>query len=87
MQRVQKQELAAVVRQALEGLSERQRLAVVLNKYEDMDYAAIAEVMGLTVQAVKSLLSRARMKLRAALAGYIYMDGQAVAEDEEEENP
>ena len=49
-------------------------MAVVLNKFEDMNYAEIAEVMGLTTKAVKSLLSRARMNLREALAEYIYMD-------------
>ena len=71
MKRMQQQELADIVRQALEGLNERQRMAVVLNKFEDMNYAEIAEVMALTTKAVKSLLSRARMSLRAALAGYI----------------
>jgi RNA polymerase sigma-70 factor (ECF subfamily) len=88
MQKVQRQELAAIVRQALEGLNERQRMAVVLNKFEDMNYAEIAEVMGLSTKAVKSLLSRARMNLRAALAAYIYMDGQVMPEpaaDEEDE--
>jgi RNA polymerase sigma-70 factor (ECF subfamily) len=86
MQRIQRQELAALVRQALEGLNERQRMAVVLNKFEDMNYAEIAEVMGLTTKAVKSLLSRARMNLRAALAGYIYMDGEPVPEDVDEDS-
>ena len=84
MQRIQRQELAAIVRQALEGLNERQRMAVVLNKFEDMNYAEIAEVMDLTTKAVKSLLSRARMNLRTALAGYIYMDGEPIPEDVEE---
>ncbi len=51
-------------------------MAVVLNKFEDMNYAEIAEVMNLTTKAVKSLLSRARMNLRLALAGYVYMDGE-----------
>jgi RNA polymerase sigma-70 factor, ECF subfamily len=78
VRRVQQHELAAVIRQALEGLNERQRLAVVLNKFEDMNYAEIAEVMGLTTKAVKSLLCRARTNLRVALQGYIYMDGQPV---------
>ena len=88
MQRLQRQELAGIIRQALEGLNERQRMAVVLNKFEDMNYAEIAEVMGLTTKAVKSLLSRARMNLRAALSGYIYMDGEPVPEDtEDEDNP
>ncbi len=73
--RMQQQELAAIVRQALEGLNERQRVAVVLNKFEDMNYAEIAEVMGLTTKAVKSLLSRARTNLREALKNYIFMDG------------
>jgi len=73
-QRLQQQELTAIIRHALDDLNERQRVAVVLNKFEDMNYADIAEVMGLTPKAVKSLLSRARSKLREALQPYIYMD-------------
>ena len=56
-------------------------MAVVLNKFEDMNYAEIAEVMGLTTKGVKSLLSRARLNLRAALAGYVYMDGAPAPEE------
>jgi RNA polymerase sigma-70 factor, ECF subfamily len=85
VQKVQQQELAGLIRQALDGLNERQRVAVVLNKFEDMNYAEIAEVMGLTTKAVKSLLSRARMNLRAALTGYVRMDGQPVPEVEDDE--
>ena len=85
MQKVQKFELADRIRQALDGLSERQKMAVVLNKFEDMNYADIAEVMGLTTKAVKSLLSRARMNLRVALTGYVHMDGQSIPADDEEE--
>src|SRR6478752_455162 len=80
---LQQQELADVIRRALDGLNERQRMAIVLNKFEDMNYAEIAEVMGLTTKAVKSLLSRARMNLRAALTGYVYMDGGEPAGEEE----
>src|SRR4051812_29870016 len=76
MAKVQKLELSEQIRGALDGLNERQRVAVILNKFEDMGYAEIAEVMGLTTKAVKSLLSRARENLRAALSGYIYMDGE-----------
>src|SRR5262245_30020558 len=39
MQKVQKEELLGQVRLALDGLNERQRMAVVLNKFEDMNYA------------------------------------------------
>jgi RNA polymerase sigma-70 factor (ECF subfamily) len=77
------QELAAVIQQALEGLNERQRVAVVLNKFEDMSYEEIAQVMNLTTKAVKSLLSRARENLRQALAGYIYVDSEPPEPDEE----
>jgi RNA polymerase sigma-70 factor (ECF subfamily) len=77
-QHVQQQELVAVIQQALNHLNERQRMAVVLNKFEDMGYVEIAEVMGLTTQAVKSLLSRARANLRTELQKYIYMDGEPV---------
>ncbi len=85
MQKVQKQELAEQVRQALDGLNERQRMAVVLNKFEDMNYAEIAEVMGLTTKAIKSLLSRARMNLRVALSGYVSMDGASPPPPDEDE--
>ena len=54
----------------MESLSERQRLAVLLNKFEGMSYADIAETMELSLEAVKSLLSRAREKLREALEPY-----------------
>jgi RNA polymerase sigma-70 factor (ECF subfamily) len=73
---LRQKELTDVIRRALDGLNERQRVAIVLNKFEDMNYAEIADVMGLSTKAVKSLLSRARMRLREALQGYIYMDGE-----------
>jgi RNA polymerase sigma-70 factor (ECF subfamily) len=65
-----KAELRDVVRQALDALNERQRLAVLLNKFEGMGYADIAETMELTTPAVKSLLSRARINLRQVLQPY-----------------
>ena len=79
------QELADVVRKALDQLNDRQRMAVVLNKFEDMNYAEIADVMGLTTKAVKSLLCRARTRLREALQNYIYMDDVPPPEPEGDE--
>jgi RNA polymerase sigma-70 factor (ECF subfamily) len=73
-QHMQQAELAEIVRRALDTLNERQRMAVLLNKFEEMNYIEIAEVMGLTTKGVKSLLSRARTNLRAALQPYIHMD-------------
>lgn len=66
-----KQELRGVVRAALETLNERQRIAVLLNKFEHMSYAEIAQSMGMTEKAVKSLLSRARTALRDVLSPYL----------------
>jgi RNA polymerase sigma-70 factor (ECF subfamily) len=85
VRKVERREMAEVIRQALEGLNERQRMAVVLNKYEDMNYAEIATVMGLTTKGVKSLLSRARVNLRAVLSGYLFSDREAVREVSAEE--
>ena len=64
-------ETCSIVQLAIQGLNDRQRMAVLLAKFEDMSYADIVEVMQLSPQAVKSLLSRARGSLRETLATYI----------------
>jgi RNA polymerase sigma-70 factor (ECF subfamily) len=46
-------------------------MAVVLRRYEELSYEDIAEVLELSVPAVKSLLFRARTELRARLSGYL----------------
>lgn len=66
-----KAELHDVVRSALDNLNERQRMAVLLNKFEGMSYAEIATTMELSTEAVKSLLTRARLKLRDVLEPYL----------------
>lgn len=69
-----KAEMRQMVRAALEALNERQRMAVLLNKFEGLCYADIAEVMEMSPQAVKSLLCRARGTLREVLEPY-FEDG------------
>ena len=64
-------ELRAVVQRALGELNDRQRMAVLLAKFEQCSYDEIAAAMNLTVPAVKSLLFRARDQLREALAPYL----------------
>jgi RNA polymerase sigma-70 factor (ECF subfamily) len=85
VRKLERREMSEVIRRALDGLNERQRMAVVLNKFEDMNYAEIAEVMGLTTKGVKSLLSRARMNLREALSGYLFSESEPVPEVSTEE--
>lgn len=64
-------ERAEMVRLAMESLNERQRMAVLLSKFEGMSYADIGAAMGLSTPAIKSLLTRARNNLRVVLEPYI----------------
>jgi RNA polymerase sigma-70 factor (ECF subfamily) len=68
---MRKIELSEIVREALGMLSEDQKMAVLLNKFEDMSYAEIAEVMNRSPAAIKSLLARARNDLRERLEPYL----------------
>jgi RNA polymerase sigma-70 factor (ECF subfamily) len=73
-------EVRDIVRVALGSLNDRQRMAVLLSKFEEMSYADIAESMQLSPQAIKSLLSRARVNLREVLQPYLER-GQRPATD------
>ena len=56
------------VRRAIAALPEKQRAAVLMHKYEEMEYTQIARVLSCSESAVKSLLFRAYETLRARLA-------------------
>jgi RNA polymerase sigma-70 factor (ECF subfamily) len=56
------------VRQAIESLPAKQRAAVLMHKYDEMEYSQIAGVLNCSESAVKSLLFRAYEALRARLA-------------------
>lgn len=58
----------AEIRRAIAGLPDKQRAAVLMHKYEEMEYSQIARVLGCSESAVKSLLFRAYETLRARLA-------------------
>lgn len=64
-------ETQSLVQAALDSLSDRQKMAVLLHKFEQMSYIDIAAAMDLTPQAVKSLLSRARENLRVYLEPFL----------------
>lgn len=61
-------ELGAQVDRALQALPERQREAIVLCHYQELSNIDAAELMGVSVEALESLLSRGRRALRTALA-------------------
>jgi len=64
-------ELETAVDTAIQRLPEKQRMAVVLRRYQEMAYEDIGEILGLSLPAVKSLLFRARTQLREDLQKYL----------------
>jgi len=56
------------IRQAIAELPDRQRAAVIMHKYEDLEYTQIAVALNCSPQTVKSLLFRAYNTLRVRLA-------------------
>ena len=58
---------ARIVEQAISQLPERQRVALTLAHYQELSNIETADIMGVSVEAVESLLSRARRALRQAL--------------------
>lgn len=64
-------ELGRKIEEALSLLGPDQRLAFVLREYEGLDYAAIAQVMGVSEGTVKSRIHRAKEALRTRLQPYV----------------
>ena len=71
VRRMDKMEMQEIVKIAIDSLGERQRMAMLLHRFEGMSYIDIAETMDMTPQAVKSLLCRARLNLRDILQPYM----------------
>jgi RNA polymerase sigma-70 factor (ECF subfamily) len=67
-QRLMARDRNAFIRRTVEELPDKQRAAVLLHKYEEMDYDQIAAVLGCSESALKSLLFRAYETLRVKLA-------------------
>ncbi|MFV1994562.1 MAG: RNA polymerase sigma factor [Verrucomicrobiales bacterium] len=68
------EELQRAIDAAIDKLPEKQRLAVILRRYENLPYEEISVVLDLSVSAVKSLLFRARTDLREHLKAYLEED-------------
>jgi RNA polymerase sigma-70 factor (ECF subfamily) len=64
-------ELQREIEEAIVQLPDSQRMALVLRRYEQLSYEQIAEVLDLSVPAVKSVLFRARTELRSRLSKYL----------------
>ncbi len=70
-QDILRRERLAAIRKHVEALPERQRLAVLMHKYQNMDYKQIADVLHLSESATKSLLFRAYETLREKLKDFV----------------
>jgi RNA polymerase sigma-70 factor (ECF subfamily) len=66
-----RRERLAAIRQKVQALPERQKIAVLMHKYQQMDYKQIAEVLKLSESATKSLLFRAYETLRVQLKEFV----------------
>jgi RNA polymerase sigma-70 factor (ECF subfamily) len=70
-QRLVRDERMAAIRSHVMALPERQRMAVLMHKYQGMDYRQIGEVLKLSESATKSLLFRAYQTLRDKLKDFV----------------
>ncbi|MHC4831558.1 MAG: RNA polymerase sigma factor [Planctomycetota bacterium] len=66
-ERMQAEERQSMLEQAMARIPEQQRIALELNRFQDLSYEDVAEALGLKIPAVKSLLYRARQSLKQAL--------------------
>jgi RNA polymerase sigma-70 factor (ECF subfamily) len=69
LDKIKQQESGVYVRRALDSLPPRQRTALILRYYEDLDYREIAQSMNTSVKSVERLLARGRKALANLLAG------------------
>jgi RNA polymerase sigma-70 factor (ECF subfamily) len=70
-QRLVRDERMAAIRRHVTALPERQRMAVLMHKYQGMDYRQIGDVLKLSESATKSLLFRAYQTLREKLKDFV----------------
>jgi len=70
-QHLMRDERMAAIRKHVMALPERQRMAVLMHKYQGMDYRQIGEVLKLSESATKSLLFRAYQTLRDKLKEFV----------------
>jgi RNA polymerase sigma-70 factor, ECF subfamily len=70
-QRILREERMSAIRAQVAALPERQRMAVLMHKYQEMDYRQIGEVLKLSESATKSLLFRAYQTLRERLKEFV----------------
>ncbi len=65
---LERSERITLIRKTINSLPENQRIAFIMNKYQDLSYKEISGVMDITLPAVESLVHRAKINLQKKLA-------------------
>ena len=73
---IYRKEMKNVIFSAMETLPEREKIAIMLCKYEGLSYEETADVLECTVGAVKAYVHRGRMKLVDKLIPYLMEEGK-----------
>lgn len=68
---LEQKELRALIEKTIDGLASEYKVVLVLREMEDLSYNEIAEVTGLTLEAVKTRLNRARNMVRQRVEPYL----------------
>ena len=63
----EQKDLSRIIKQALDQIPEKQRIAFILNKYQELSYSEVADVLESSEKAVKSLIHRAKEALAERL--------------------
>lgn len=71
LEEVEREEMRTHVQEAIEQLPEQQRAALIMSRYQGMQYQQVAEALNTSEEAIKSLLFRARDNLRQKLEPFM----------------
>ena len=82
----ERSELKAMVHRAMDGLPDRQRMALILNKFHGLSYEELAATLEMTVPAIKSLLVRARENVRKSIEPYLRSGVDPIGTQEKREH-
>lgn len=66
-----KNELSGILKECLQGLPFLQREALILREYQNLDYAEISKILNVSLGKVKTLIHRARLKLKDQFLPYV----------------
>ena len=69
-EKIENKDLSEILNKALNSLKEKQRIAFVLCKYDDLSYNEISEIMGVSVSSVESLIHRAKINLQNKILNF-----------------